>query len=147
MWTEPGRGVLVSPSPQAWTICRSHLTSSTLVSSPAFFTHSRQPSLWAQGTCSWQQSCHGTAPGNEIPHSMPCMPREERGLPDLPALTLTVPSALFPLPSQTLLLSPVQLAGDHGACLPLAPWKGKVPLLCFWPVESEIQGLRLGSVM
>ena len=128
----------------------SHLPCSTLVSTPASSTHScegsRQLSLGAQGACSWQRSRHGTAPGNEIPLSTPCAPGEGRGLPALPALTLAVPSGLFPSPSQSLLLSPVQLVGGHGACLPLAPWKEKIPLLRFCRVEAEVWGLWLGSM-
>lgn len=58
----------------------SYLTCSTLVSAPASSTRScegsRQPWLGAQGACSWQRSHHGTAPGDEIPLSTPCVRRE-----------------------------------------------------------------------
>lgn len=129
----------------------SHLACSTLVSTSASSTHScegsRQRLLGAQGACSWQRSCRAAAPGDEIPLSTPCTPSEGRGLPALPALTLAVPSAMFPSRSQSVPLSPVQWAGGHGACLLLTPWKGKIPLLRSCRVEAEVQGLWLGSVM
>lgn len=107
MSTEPGLGALVFLSPRGWIICQSHLTCSTLVSTPASSIHSWegswQPPLGAQEACSWQRSCCGMAPGDEIPLSTPCTPSEERGLPTLPALTMAVPSALFHSPSQSLL--------------------------------------------
>lgn len=128
----------------------SHLICSTLASAPASPAHScegsRQPSLGAPGARCWQRSCRGTAPGNEIPLSTPCTPTEERALPALPALTSAAPSALFPSPHLPV-SSPVQLVGGHGPALPLAPWKGKIPLPCFCCVGAEVQGPWLGSQM
>lgn len=104
MSTEPGLGALVSPSPRGWIVCQSLISPAPPLSPPQpppsahSCEGSRQPSLEAQGACSWQWSRCGTAPGNEIPLSTPCAPHEERGPPALPALTLAVPSVSLTLP-------------------------------------------------